>query len=775
MPDISTSEQQKALPDSSISATLPLSQRLTFKLARIAVITAFLLGLLLSTVQLAFDYSGEIKQLNSTVDQILRVASAPARRAVFELNSDLANEVVDSLHEYEFVSQARLTEKSLGLFAERHREYAADDNQDAISSLVAGEIVFAIDLAGYSAEEDSLAEPIGQLELVVDRSVALAPFKQRSLLVIGAGVLRSLLFALLLLVVFHFLIGRGLLGVVRHLGRIDPALPAKNILPVETRHSRDEIGLLSNSINVLFRTIEDNTRQLEDSEAALKLSETRFKSYAEAASDWFWETDSAGRFVFISERFFTLTGQTQDDIIGQSALILQNPENGETGWDDFVKKLCLGFAFRDCRCQIRDSNGELRELSIYGQPNSDSSEQTGGFSGTAADISQQVAAESQLRQAQKMQAVGHLTGGVAHDFNNLLMVVIGNLDLSKYENLTEDKKQEYIDRAIKAAERGADLTQRLLAFSRKQPLAPKTINANILLRGMDDLFRRTLGENIEIELITAAGLWMCEADESQLENALLNLAINARDAMSDGGKLTLETGNVHFDDSYAARDPELQPGQYVQIAVTDTGHGIPKDLFDRIFEPFFTTKGMGRGSGLGLSMVYGFAKQSGGHLNVYSEIDQGTTMRLYLPRSLSQEEVPADQNMDDMLHVATSEKILVVEDEPEVLSLVLTILDSTGYQVSTAKSGDEALAKVEAGLKPELLLTDAVLPGNLNGAKLAIEIQERIPSLKILYMSGYTENAIVHGGRLDPGILLLQKPFRRQDLLSKVRQALDRE
>jgi len=775
MPEISMIEQNSELPDSDAPVTPALSQRLTFKLARTAVITAFLLGLLLSTIQLVFDYSGEVKQLNSTVDQILRVASAPARRAIFEFNSDLAGEVVDSLHEYEFISRASLSEKSLGLFAEQRREKTVDERQNGVSSLVAGDVVFSVDLAGFPGEEGGIVEPIGKLEIVVDRSIALAPFMKRSFLVVGGGILRSLLFAFLLLFVFHILIGRGLLGVVRHLGRVDPVLPTKNLLPVEARHDRDEIGLLSNSINLLLRTIDGNTRQLEASESALRLSEARFKAFAEAASDWFWETDSDGQFVFVSERFFTITKQGHDDIIGRSASILQNSGSGETGWDDFVENISSGQAFRDCRCHIRDSNGNLREISINGQPKTDSSEQIVGFSGTAADITQQVVADAQLRQAQKMQAVGHLTGGVAHDFNNLLMVVIGNLDLTRYENQTEEKKQEYIDRAIKAAERGADLTQRLLAFSRKQPLAPKTINVNLLIRGMDDLFRRTLGENIQIELITAAGLWMCEADASQLESALLNLAINARDAMPDGGKLTLETGNVHLDDSYAARDPELQPGQYVQIAVTDTGHGIPRELFDRIFEPFFTTKGMGHGSGLGLSMVYGFAKQSGGHLNVYSEIDEGTTMRLYLPRSLLQEEVTSQQEFGETEHVATYQEVLVVEDEPEVLSLVLTILESVGYRVSTATSGDEALEMIEAGLKPELLLTDAVLPGKLNGAKLADEIQKRIPSLKVLYMSGYTENAIVHGGRLDAGILLLQKPFRKQDLLSKVRQALERE
>ena len=772
MPVMSMSKQSSTLPDSDISMIPALSQRLTFKLAKTAVVTAFLLGLLLSTIQLAFDYSGEIKQLNSTVDQILRVASAPARRAIFELNSDLAGEVVGSLHEYEFISQARLIENSLGVFADRQRDVSASQDLSGLSKLVAGDLVFSIELQGYPIQTGETAKSIGKLELVVDRSIALGPFLQRSIFVVGSGILRSLLFAFLLLVVFHYLIGRGLLAVVGHLGHVDPLAPTKNLLSVEPRHRHDEIGLLSNSINLLLGTIEAYTRQLETSESALRLSESRFKAYAESASDWFWETDSLGNFVYLSERYFTLTDQEREDIIGQSALKLQDPGKDETGWGSFVKHISSGHAFRDCRCQIRDGSGDLRELSINGQPKVDSSDQIVGFRGTAADITQQVVADGQLRQAQKMQAVGHLTGGVAHDFNNLLMVVIGNLDLTKFENQSEEQKQEYVDRAIKAAERGAELTQRLLAFSRKQPLAPSTINANILIRGMDDLFRRTLGENIEIELITAAGLWMCEADSSQLENALLNLAINARDSMPDGGKLTLETGNVHFDDSYAARDPELQPGQYVQIAVTDTGHGIPKDLFDRIFEPFFTTKKLGRGSGLGLSMVYGFAKQSGGHLNVYSEVDQGTTMRLYLPRTLSEEEAVSDQAVDESEHLGTCQKVLVVEDEPEVLSLVLTILEDSGYRVSTAISGDDALKMIESGLVPELLLTDAVLPGKLNGAKLADEILKRIPSLKVLYMSGYTENAIVHGGRLDPGILLLQKPFRRADLLRKVKQAL---
>jgi signal transduction histidine kinase/CheY-like chemotaxis protein len=377
--------------------------------------------------------------------------------------------------------------------------------------------------------------------------------------------------------------------------------------------------------------------------------------------------------------------------------------------------------------------------------------------------------QAQLVQAQKMEAVGQLTGGVAHDFNNLLTVILGNLG---YVDERHPELETWVKPAIAAAERGAELTQRLLAFARRQMLHPRVIDVNRLMDGVGVLLRRTLSETIALESVRAAGLWSAEADPGQLENALLNLALNARDAMPDGGTLTIETANAYFDDAYAAANPETSPGQYVMIGVTDTGTGMEPDVVQRAFEPFFTTKGVGKGSGLGLSMVYGFARQSGGHVKIYSEVGQGTTVRLYLPRARGAE--PGPEKQPAAPSVSTGhERILVVEDDAHVRTTVGGLLTSLGYRVVAAATAQDALARLEDPEPIDLLFTDVVLPGGANGAQLAEAARARRPGLKVLFTSGYTANAVGHQGRLDEGVQLLSKPYRKEELARKIRQVLD--
>jgi len=391
---------------------------------------------------------------------------------------------------------------------------------------------------------------------------------------------------------------------------------------------------------------------------------------------------------------------------------------------------------------------------------------------TNQDITEQKQIEEQLRQAQKMEAVGQLTGGIAHDFNNLLAVIVGNLELVEGEIEQGAQASEWVEIAISAAERGAGLTQRLLAFSRKQALRPTALDANALVQGMLDLLRRTIGERIEIELVRDAGLWQSLVDPNQLENAILNLAINARDAMSAGGKLTITTSNARIDDDYARAQTDVTPGQYVLITVSDTGSGMPDDVQKRAFEPFYTTKDVGLGSGLGLSMVYGFIKQSGGHVSVYSEVDAGTTIRLFLPRFSGEgtpESVPID--VSEMLK-AKGEAVLVVEDDDELRSLLVRVLRSLGYGVLEANSGAPALEILRSATEVDLLLTDVVLPERMSGVELVEEALREQPDLHVLYMSGYTEDAILHQGRLVDGAQFLQKPFRMAEVARAARKAL---
>ncbi len=380
-------------------------------------------------------------------------------------------------------------------------------------------------------------------------------------------------------------------------------------------------------------------------------------------------------------------------------------------------------------------------------------------------------AEAALRQAQKMEAVGNLTGGVAHDFNNLLQVIGGNLQLLQQDVPSEEGAQRRLRAAVTGVERGAKLASQLLAFARRQPLEPVAINLGRLLRGMDELLRRALGESIEIRTRVAEELWNTFADPHQLENVILNLAINSRDAMKAGGKLTLEVSNTQLDEPYAQKHSDVTAGPYVLLAISDTGHGMPPEVIERAFEPFFTTKPEGRGTGLGLSMVYGFVKQTGGHITLYSEVGHGTTIKIYLPRAL-QAEAPRPESAPIPIEGGT-EAVLVVEDNPEVRATVVETLTGLGYRVFKASDGQSALELLQGGLRVELMFTDVVMPGPVRSTELARQAKVLLPDLEVLFTSGYTEDAIVHGGRLDPGISLLSKPYRREDLARKLRQMLN--
>jgi signal transduction histidine kinase/CheY-like chemotaxis protein len=393
-------------------------------------------------------------------------------------------------------------------------------------------------------------------------------------------------------------------------------------------------------------------------------------------------------------------------------------------------------------------------------------------------IAQREQAEAALRQSQKMEAIGQLTGGVAHDFNNLLQIIIGSLERLRMRaeraGGLDANYERLIEAAMQGGRRAAMLTQRLLAFSRRQPLAPKPTDINKLVTGMSDLLTRTLGESIEIEVVLAGGLWGVFVDENQLENALLNLAVNARDAMPAGGKLTIETSNAFLDEAYARAKQEVRPGQYVLLAVTDSGCGMTNDVLTKVFEPFFTTKEIGKGTGLGLSQVYGFIKQSHGHTEIYSEPGQGTTVKIYLPRQLSAAGGGAAPLADANVPVGDAHDcILVVEDEEGVRNLSVAILQDLGYAVLQAADGPAALAVLQQESCVRLLFTDVGLPKGMTGRQLADAAKQLQPELKVLFTTGYARNAIVHDGRLDQGGELITKPFSAAELGRRVRAILD--
>jgi PAS domain S-box-containing protein len=502
--------------------------------------------------------------------------------------------------------------------------------------------------------------------------------------------------------------------------------------------------------------------------AEISIINARLRTVLESSPLPIFSLDAQGRVASWNEAAERIFGSATADVLGQSMASLQ-PEGNAF---DAVHRLVLkGEVARDQRTQWQRRDGRVLDVSFSAAPIRLAGGEANGAVYVAEDVTEKLKLERQLAQSQKMDAVGQLTGGVAHDFNNILTVITGTIDLL-HDGLTDRPQLAAIARMIDdAAMRGADLTRHLLAFARKQTLQPRETDLNALVSEAAGLLRPTLGEQVEIETALAADAWPALIDPGQLSNAVLNLAINARDAMPKGGQLTLETRNVILDEVYAAQHAEVVPGPYVMVAVSDTGTGIPPEIRDKVFEPFFTTKEAGKGTGLGLSMVFGFIKQSGGHIKIYSEVGHGTAIKMYLPRAKGVVDTAADA-VPTRVRGGT-ETVLVVEDDALVRSNVVMQLASLGYSTIEATSGSEALRVVETNGDVHLLFTDMVIPGGMNGRELAEEIGRKKPDIKVLFTSGYTRDAIVHHGRLDAGVLLLGKPYRKSDLARMVRVALD--
>jgi signal transduction histidine kinase/DNA-binding response OmpR family regulator len=452
-------------------------------------------------------------------------------------------------------------------------------------------------------------------------------------------------------------------------------------------------------------------------------------------------------------------------IAGQAAIAIDNARLYRAAQNEISRR-------RTTEAALRESQKDLLELNqtLEARVSQRTAELATAYEKLRAEAEERAHIEQVLRQSQKMEAVGKLTGGVAHDFNNLLQVIGGNLQLLAKDVAGNDRAEQRLQNALSGVLRGSKLASQLLAFGRRQPLAPKVVNLGRFIRGLDDLLCRALGDGIETETVIAGGLWNTLVDPIQVESALLNLAINARDAMAGHGRLTIEAGNAMLDDAYAARHGDVEAGQYIMLAVTDTGCGMTPEVMEQVFEPFFTTKPEGQGTGLGLSMVYGFVKQSHGHIKIYSEPGHGTTIRIYLPRVHAPEDTAVEVTAGPI--EGGSETVLVVEDDEDVRQTVVELLTDLGYRVLKAPDAQSALAIIAGGVSIDLLFTDVVMPGALRSPDLARRAQERLPGLAVLFTSGYTDNAIVHGGRLDAGIELLSKPYTREALARKVRHVL---
>jgi PAS domain S-box-containing protein len=524
----------------------------------------------------------------------------------------------------------------------------------------------------------------------------------------------------------------------------------------------------------LRRVTETLEGRVAEASAALRETERQFSVLVRGITEYaIYMLDPQGRVSNWNPGAERIKGYTASEVVGQHFSIFYTeddrlkglPEQGlaaatragrheSEGWR--VRKDGSRFWANAVIDAIRDDDGMLI-----------------GFAKITRDLTERVAIEERIRQSEKMETLGQLTGGIAHDFNNLLTVIYGGIEMLQRRLQTEAPElRRHADTALRGAERAATLTHQLLAFARRQPLAPKPIELNRLVRGMSELLRRTLSESIAIETVLAGGLWWTTADASQLENAILNLAVNARDAMPNGGKLTIETANAYLDEAYATANPDATPGQYVMVAVSDTGTGMTSDVLLKAFEPFFTTKGSG-GTGLGLASLYGFVKQTGGHVKIYSEPGEGAAVKIYLPRLATAPESGTIAKPQRAPTGAAGETILVVEDDLDVGERSRQVLSELGYRVLIARDAQTALRILEKEANVQLLFTDVGLPGGFNGRQLADEAQRRWPGLKVLFTTGYARNAIIHQGRLDPDVELLAKPFTYAALAQKARQVLD--
>jgi PAS domain S-box-containing protein len=538
---------------------------------------------------------------------------------------------------------------------------------------------------------------------------------------------------------------------------------------VEWQHRTKDGRLLD--VEVFARDVDFNGERarmaLIIDNTARRQAERQTERIIETSQDLIHVNDSYGKFVRVSPSTTEVLGYLPEELLGRGADEFIHPEDIETV-RVAMRAARQGHGGRRFRCRYTHKDGHLVSMLWSGVW----SERDRHYYFIGRDMTEYDRTEEQLRRSQRMEAIGQLTGGVAHDFNNILTIILANAEALDDDDGLDPRLRKRVKGIAAATERAADLTRQLLAYSRKQALRPQRTDINELVATTGRLLGRALGAAIEVDFALARDLWNAEIDGAQLESALVNLAVNARDAMPDGGRLVIETANAALDAGYVARNPEAAAGDYVMLAVTDNGTGMAPEVVARAVEPFFTTKDVGKGTGLGLSMVYGFIKQSNGHLSIYSELGRGTTVKLFLPRA-AVERKAAEAPRRAPLPGGT-ERILVAEDNDDVREGVVSQLQSLGYDVSDASDGSAALGKLEAASEPyDLLLTDVIMPGPMNGKGLADEAARRWPETKIVFMSGYTENTIIHQGRLDAGILLLNKPFARRDLAAIVRRALD--
>lgn len=727
--------------------------------------------LTLTALQLYLDYDREVGVIETRLEEVGRSTTGSLGESLWNLDQNQLKLQLDGILRLPSIRAAEVRE-----IADRPNPIRVAVGERSSRSVVTRDYPLTTTVQGT-------ARAIGVLHVEATLSDVYQQLLNRALVILASQAAKTFIVSLFIIYMVHILVTRHLVAIADFVSKYSLARPPPPLhLQRRPPHDPDELDKVIDAFNAMCANLGHAYGELREANANLerdlkirrraeedaRASEQRFRDYAETASDWFWETGPDHVFTYISDRAGAF-GMDREALIGKrrpDAAIDQDDEVQK--WRDHMATLDRHEPFRKFEYRGRDSAGRLHYFSVNGQPVFAGDGRFKGYRGSATDLTSQHETEERLRQSQKMDAIGQLTGGVAHDFNNVLTVITGTIEIIQ-EGLADKPQLAAIAQLIDdAASRGAEITSQLLTFARRQPLEPREIDVNGLVVETAKLLRPILGGHVEIVTRLADDAWLAMADPSQLSSAIVNLAVNARDAMPDGGRLTLETANRELD---STGNGDGDAGSYVMVAVADTGHGIPADIRDRVFEPFFTTKGLGRGTGLGLSMVYGFAKQTGGAVAIESEEGRGTVVRLFLPRSAG-EAVARTGPVAAPAPARGHETILVVEDDPLVQGYVIAQLGSLGYRTLTASDGATALALVDQGASFDLLFTDIIMPGGMNGRELAEAVRLRRPGVRVLYTSGYTDNTIVHEGHLDPGVALLRKPYRKADLSQKIREML---
>jgi PAS domain S-box-containing protein len=744
------------------------------RLVAAVLLFSSIVTLTLTALQLYLDYDREVSGIETRLDEIGRSYFGSIGESLWKLDQNQLELQLNGILRLPDIRAVEVSE-----IADRQNPIRIAVGKRGAGSVIAR--LFPLDYVVQGAKRQ-----IGVLYVEATLSEVYRELLTRALVILASQAAKTFIVSFFIVYMFHWL-------VTRHLGTIAGFVSGYNVVrPPSSLHldrrpprEADELDKVVDAFNDMCASLQlayGDLREvnaglgrdllvLQQAEEGVRLSEQRFRDYAETSSDWFWETGPDHAFTYISERLSAF-GIDRAALIGKSRSDAATDVDSEPQkWREHMATLERHEPFRNFEYTCRDLTGRQRHVGVNGRPIVTADGRFMGYRGTGTDLTKQHEADERLRQSQKMDAIGQLTGGVAHDFNNVLTVITGTIDILR-EGMADRPELVAVSQLMEdAATRGAEITSQLLTFARRQPLEPREIDVNGMVAGTVKLLKPILGEHVEIKRVLADNAWSALADPSQLSAAIINLAVNARDAMAGGGKLTLETANVTRGEVDASGDDEVTAREFVMIAVTDTGQGIPSDIRDRVFEPFFTTKGIGHGTGLGLSMVYGFAKQSGGTVEIDSEEGRGTVIRLYLPRSAGRGALKAEP-VHAMGTPHGHEMILVVEDDALVRGYVIAQLGSLGYRTLVASDGASALALVDLGVEFDLLFTDMIMPGGMNGRELAEAILDRRRGAKVLYTSGYTDNAIARDGHFDPSVALLRKPYRTSQLAQKIREVL---